>query len=244
MLHVDDAQLHAYLDAELESVEPGATPRVESHLAGCSACRARLAEVQQLRLAARDLLRVTLPDVRAAPDLAALAERAAGRAAAPPIRPGQHRRTLHRRAVALGWAASILVALCAGWFAREARFRMAEPSVYASHEMQAEPSVRIVVPQTDVMYGAEAAEPPPTRLEHRRELPEMSDFLSPDHFFALSALLPAQERFQADPERATEPLRRWAERHPELADSYPAVHILRWFRTELERARAPDRGRG
>jgi hypothetical protein len=244
MLHVDDAQLHAYLDGELETVAPGASPLVENHLAGCSACRARLSEVQQLRLATRGLLRETLPEVGAAPDLAALAERAAGRAAPSPIRPGQHRRALHRRAVALGWAASILVALGAGWFGREARFHMAEPSVYASYEVQAEPSVRVAAPRTDVMYGAEAAEPARAPLERRREPPETPDFLSPDHFFALSALLPAQERFQADPERATEPLRRWAERHPELAESYPAVHILRWFRTELERARAPDRGRG
>jgi hypothetical protein len=244
MLHVDDAHLHAYLDGELETVAPGDVAEVEHHLSECAACRTRLSAAQRLRLQANEILGDSHPAPRAAPDFAALAARSGERTAPPSVRPGEHRRTLHRRAVRLGWAASMLVALCAGWFAREARFRMAEPTSYASREMQAVPSVRVAQPEASPAHGADVAEAPNDPAAGPVLHRSAPGPLLPDQFFALSAVFPERERFHADPEAATEPLRRWAERNPEQAEAYPAMHILQWFRAEVERARSVASGRG
>ena len=60
MQHVDEGQLHAYLDGEL--TEPGEDPRgVERHLAECAECRALLDGVKLLRARGRAFLADPLP---------------------------------------------------------------------------------------------------------------------------------------------------------------------------------------
>ena len=104
MQHVDEGQLHAYLDGEL--TEPGEDPReVERHLAECAECRALLEEVKLLRERGRSLLVDPLP-VEQPPFEEVIAR--ASRPAPQPVR-------APRRVAPLAWAASILVALGAGW---------------------------------------------------------------------------------------------------------------------------------
>src|SRR5690349_10992429 len=98
MPHVDEGQLHAYLDGELTPVERA---RVDEHLAGCAACRTRLDEERELVERASKLLGFALPGDRPAPPLSALA------------RP-RPRRFWHVR-MPLAWAATVILAIGLGW---------------------------------------------------------------------------------------------------------------------------------
>src|SRR2546427_446219 len=62
--HVDDGQLHAYLDGELPQAEAW---RLEAHLGECPACRGRLEEQRALIARASELLAPAAPPARAAP---------------------------------------------------------------------------------------------------------------------------------------------------------------------------------
>ncbi len=55
--HLDETALHEYLD---EALDPTARTEVEAHLAGCSTCAARLAELQVLFTALEFLPEVSL----------------------------------------------------------------------------------------------------------------------------------------------------------------------------------------
>lgn len=60
-MHVDEPTLHAYLDDELDAAARAA---VEQHVAGCPACRARLAQWRGLFATVE-----AVPDVAAVPDV-------------------------------------------------------------------------------------------------------------------------------------------------------------------------------
>jgi len=99
MSHVDEGTLHAYLDGELAPVE---RERVDTHLKGCPACQARLAEERALIERASRLLGIAAPPERAIPPLQQLR---------------QPRLTWRlRRPVA--WAATLILAVGLGWYAR------------------------------------------------------------------------------------------------------------------------------
>lgn len=99
MPHADEGTLHAYLDGALEGP---AKAQVQQHLAACHDCRVALEEARALIGQAAKILEGGRPAVEAvAPPLAAPAPR-------------------RRRMIPLAWAASLAVALAAGWFARSA----------------------------------------------------------------------------------------------------------------------------
>lgn len=101
MSHVDDGALHAYLDGELS---PAERVELEAHLAGCAACRTRLADERALVQRAGELLGRALPPERAAPPLQQLGRR----------------RTVRRWGIPLSWAASVLLAVSLGYYMRGA----------------------------------------------------------------------------------------------------------------------------
>lgn len=107
MQHVDEGLLHARLDGQLAALGPGREAEVERHLAGCAECRARLEEARAVRDRADALLRGD-PVAVEVPPFEALVARPAPRA---------RRR---RRGPPLAWAASIVLAVGAGWLARSA----------------------------------------------------------------------------------------------------------------------------
>jgi hypothetical protein len=131
MLHVDEGQLHAYLDGELESVQPGAVALLEAHVAECPVCAARLAQARHLRDTTSGILRAAEP---ARVQLRSFDRLGGG---APPRRREvpNHRRMLQRRATALAWAASLVAALGIGWLARDLQFSRDQALV--TREMQA-----------------------------------------------------------------------------------------------------------
>jgi len=108
MSHVDDGTLHAYLDGELTPVEVG---RLETHIAACPGCRARLDEERALIDRAARLLGMAVPTgpERAAPPLHQLR------------RP---RPAWSRLRIPLAWAATIVVAVGIGYFAGASSFRV------------------------------------------------------------------------------------------------------------------------
>jgi hypothetical protein len=115
MSHATDGELHAYLDGALTSIDPTRADRLRIHLEGCSDCTARLEDARTLRSRAGEILADAAPDVVEAPPFEAiLRRRAEGHeetsGADDPI-PIPIRRTRPP----LAWAASVAVALGAGW---------------------------------------------------------------------------------------------------------------------------------
>ena len=104
MSHVDDGQLHAYLDADLPQAEAW---RLEAHLGECPACRGRLEEQRALIARAGELLALAAPPARDVPPLS--------------FRPGDAQPPPPARWPArlpLAWAATVVLALAAGWYLR------------------------------------------------------------------------------------------------------------------------------
>ncbi len=111
MSHVDEGTLHAYLDGELAPVE---RERVDTHLKGCPACQARLAEERQIIERASRLL-----------GMATLPERAM-----PPLQQLRQPRLDWRLRRPLAWAATLILAVGLGWIARGSMMqRMASDAV-------------------------------------------------------------------------------------------------------------------
>ena len=112
MPHIDDGILHAHLDGALPALsDAGELPDgmsaadVMAHLSACADCRARLEAERRIREQAGLVLRdVALPNV-AVPPFADIA-------GAPLALP----RSRHRRWMPLTWAATVLLAIGAGWW--------------------------------------------------------------------------------------------------------------------------------
>lgn len=160
MSHVDDGTLHAYLDGELSPVE---RERIEGHVAGCAACRARLDEERALIERAGRLLGLAGPPEHAAPPLHALRRR-----------PGRGSGFL----IPLAWAAVVTLAIGVGWYARgafvahravsetdKARLATGTPAVSA-------PTTPSNEPAQDQLAAAPLPSPTPAgRAEPRRDQP-------------------------------------------------------------------------
>jgi hypothetical protein len=111
MSHVDEGALHAYLDGALDALPASEAARIRQHLASCEECERRLEEERALRDEAASILRGADPGTGAVPPLEELRRRAAARArsgAGPRLRQ-------------LTWAASLVLAVGAGWFLRGTR---------------------------------------------------------------------------------------------------------------------------
>ena len=114
MSHVDEGTLHAYLDGELEGIQPGATASLEAHLAGCEQCRARLDEARGVReRASRILEEAGSTPVEVPPFDVVLRRARVARSVAGASRPRRRQPLLP-----LAWAASVALALLGGWMAR------------------------------------------------------------------------------------------------------------------------------
>lgn len=128
--HIDEGRLHAWLDGALgpESGPEGAA--MGHHLARCEECRARLEEASALRERARSVLASADHPPSEAPAFTEIVDRARSgaretkRAAEPEsarTSAESARRRIRQRTsrVGLAWAASITLAVGAGWLGRE-----------------------------------------------------------------------------------------------------------------------------
>ena len=103
MRHIPEDELHAYLDQGLSRSQ---CVEIESHLAGCSSCRATRDGIAALRDRTTALLSRLAPPRRVPPAFETLRGLAAQRA-----------HTRRRRLRAAAWAASLVAALGLGWSA-------------------------------------------------------------------------------------------------------------------------------
>lgn len=108
MQHLDDGTLQEWLDRERSGIEDARAEEVTRHVAGCAPCRARAAELRALTEATESLLTADSGAAAAEPDFGDVLARARGR-------PRARRRTF----VALGRAATVALALGAGWLTNE-----------------------------------------------------------------------------------------------------------------------------
>lgn len=123
MAHIAEAELHAWLDGAIpEGSRRAAT--VQSHLDSCDECRDRLAVAREVIGLATELLASATPAGRQAPTVESLRARAITdgpveeheRSPLPNLSPRRGRwRSLER----LAWAASLVLAVGAGWIGRE-----------------------------------------------------------------------------------------------------------------------------
>ena len=74
--HVDEVQLNAYLDRDLEFADPDVRRAVGAHIADCSKCSALLKEVRRVYKTASQLLDVAAPPARPAPSFDEIVKRA------------------------------------------------------------------------------------------------------------------------------------------------------------------------
>lgn len=117
MSHVDEGALHAYLDGALDEFPEAEAERVRLHLERCERCVGELEVARRLRAEAETILGLASPDV-ALPTLEELrAVEKRRRPASPGVRRGLQR---------LGWAASVAVAMGAGWLLREGQLRQVD----------------------------------------------------------------------------------------------------------------------
>lgn len=112
MQHVDEALLVAYADDALSAAERGA---IESHLATCAACRARVDEERALSAQSAAILAHTAPGALVAPPFEDVLRRAGTGSSGGAVGATPRRR---HGWVPLAWAASLIVAIGAGWIAR------------------------------------------------------------------------------------------------------------------------------
>ena len=116
MRHVDEGSIHAWLDGAI--TDPAERAWIEEHLRWCAACGARVAEERSTLEQAHALLAVAAPATEP-PSFDEIAARAA-RHQASRRRPTVAERLLdERRLMQLGWAATVILAVGIGWFARE-----------------------------------------------------------------------------------------------------------------------------
>jgi hypothetical protein len=183
MSHVDEGNLHAYLDGALAADDPQRV-YLESHFADCAECRTRLEQERTLRERASQVLRQMAPDaVRVEPFESMLAARRARAAATGngPVRTGiSPERSAQPAAAASGagagrrtrrspWplalAATMLLAVTATWFARiylPARPDANEPALQKESDAVTGAAAGAVLPQTAPapQPGAPPAESP------------------------------------------------------------------------------------
>lgn len=114
--HLSAGELHAWLDGALDELGEARAVEAREHLHVCATCRDALSEEERVRVQADEVLALSAPRVTEVPSFEALVARAGGSDREP-------RAAGLSRAARLGWAASIVMALGAGWVARELGFR-------------------------------------------------------------------------------------------------------------------------
>jgi hypothetical protein len=125
MSHIDETRLHEYLDVLERGQDRGGRAagrqgdralewdQLERHVAECGECRARLDDVRAIRGRASALLNEAAPVHIAMPPFEEIEARARVR-----TRPAPRRVFTMNRLTALGWAATIALAVGIGWIAR------------------------------------------------------------------------------------------------------------------------------
>ena len=199
MPHVDEGRIAAFLDGQLPKEQAAA---VERHLANCDECRNLVDETRHSSDRARAILRTAMGRSGVGPSFEDVLERSKVRAG--------HRSQGRRlsRLSKLAWAASVVLAIAVGWFARDSKLmdEMLPPvasdiSTTAPAEAMPQPAAPPAI--TAAPPGARRDQAPPAQnrapasqkkeLQQRAAEPLASTVPAPS---------PASPAAQAAPERA------------------------------------------
>ncbi len=116
MSHVTDGQLEAHLDGALASFDPVGSERLIAHLGACPDCRRRLEEARATRERAGEILAGVLVSPVEVPPFEEIRARAGQSGTREEPAGSGSRRGARRLAPAhLAWAASVTIAVGAGW---------------------------------------------------------------------------------------------------------------------------------
>jgi hypothetical protein len=163
MRHIPEEELHAYLDQALSRSQ---CVEIESHLAGCPSCRAQRDGIAALRDRTTALLARLAPPRRVPMSFEALRHQ------------GDLRASIRRRRMRVAaWAASLVVAVGAGWAA--AALSRHEPPQPVAQTPPAAPSQQTVAvvettPAPSSVHLPDSDAPVPARRAPRAEHPERS----------------------------------------------------------------------
>lgn len=172
MSHIDEGLLHAHLDGALGPDEQLVWTGAEAHLEVCADCRRRLAEARRLRDAASSVLAGADTPSAARPAFETVLSEAARRAGdaretgladaasddvPPAVPPLARRPPWWRSTIRLAWAASVVLALGAGWIGRTLLEPMPDP---VPDPVPAEPGVLEEATARDAVSGGQRAERP------------------------------------------------------------------------------------
>lgn len=143
MSHVDEGALHAYLDGALEEYPQAEAERIRDHLDACAECAERLEVERRIRSDAHAMLELAAPAVEPPgfEELRAYVER---------TRPRKSRISRIQR---LGWAASVVLALGAGWMIREGQLQSRALDVRQERVLSPDADM---APPSDVVPAANA----------------------------------------------------------------------------------------
>jgi len=208
MRHLDEGQLHEYLDmTERDPTDKGDelnTHTVEEHLAACADCRTLFEEVKAVRARSSEILAASDPGAVDMPSFADIRARAEARK--------QPRRVLqYMRMKQLAWAATVVLAVAVGWYARGG-FRSI--AVQRATEEQAPTSMVAAAPveqETDEAISQvadRAAEERPQQgaLEQEGQAAERERSAPPEQVASKSEVPQAATRVAAAaPQPATDP---------------------------------------
>ncbi len=150
MSHVDEGQLHAYLDGALDALPAVEAAEVRVHLEVCHDCGERLDQARLMRDRAAEILGATAPVASAMPPWEELRRRAAVSGA-----PAQSPRIRH-----FHWAASVVLALGIGWVLRGQTVDLPADAFSGESSMEAvAPQVpEVVLDEAPVAVVGDAAE--------------------------------------------------------------------------------------
>ncbi len=183
MTHLDEGQLHAYLDGQATAGETSGR-EIEQHLAGCAACRARLDEERRVRDRARAILAEAGPTSLTPPPFDAVLQRAARK---------RETRSAIRPTAALAWAASLALAITVGWYARGLVIRGGGAAEAAGAAAGPEEEVRASAIQAAPPASRQVAQSAPARAEATQRTREATDVLTPAAPAAPPAAVPAAQ---------------------------------------------------
>src|SRR5690606_17658368 len=169
MSHVDEGLIHAYIDG---AFPPGNEQgeEIEAHIAVCVDCRVRLEKARELKERAQVVMHRLAPGTIVAPPFEEILarrerERAGGGgpavSAKPATKPANRRRT-DRFPIPFAWAATVILAVGAGWMGRELVLNRQVGSADQAVGAEAEAvtlDARAPAPQRS--EAAEPAAPPP-----------------------------------------------------------------------------------
>ncbi len=171
MSHVDEGQIHAYLDRQLEFADTEARGRFEAHVSECAECAALVEQERSFHDQAAAVLQQSEPELVETPAFDDIVARATDRSKLASARKLNRIRSL-------AWAASIVVAVTVGWYARFSVFEPS-PNEQAVQGLQ-DPQVALAqneVPLAEAVADADeartgvagAAQPAPTAPARQRD---------------------------------------------------------------------------